>query len=85
MKYCVVRVNLTQRTYEIACTGLYMAEARWIAESRNYSRAEAARKEPEYKLLHHHKSDKIVYIPSRNAHVSIEYNLASLFPEYFHT
>lgn len=85
MKYCVVRVNLTQRSYEIACTGLYMTEARWIADSRNCSRVEAARKKPEYKLIHHHENDKIVYVPSRNTRVSIEYTLASLFPEYFHT
>lgn len=79
MKYCVVRVNLTQKFYEIVCTGLYQSEAEFIADRRNLARAN--HKEPVYKFHH----DEIKYVSCRNSHVIIEYTLASLYPEYFHT
>lgn len=60
--YCVIEVNLTQKTARIACTGLYGIEAKAIADGRN---ASVAVKRPAiHPLQHHHELDKKFYIIS---------------------
>ena len=60
--YCVIEVNLTQKTARIACTGLYGCEAEAIAKSRNNSVRIHAK--PTYELAHNHKPDRVCYIIS---------------------
>ncbi len=60
--YCVIEINLTRKTARIACTGLYGAEAKTIADSRNMA---MCFKRPTYQLPGIcHKPDKKFYIIS---------------------
>lgn len=60
--YCVIEINLTQKTASIACTGLYGVEAKVIADSRNM---DMCLNRPTYQLPGFcHKPDKKFYIIS---------------------
>lgn len=60
--YCVIEVNLTQKTARIACTGLYGREAKFIAEGRNKCIRIPAENPPG--LAYNHRPDRVCYIIS---------------------